>query len=105
MSLREAIDTAARGQEVPAAVLEGAFGEIMDGEATPVGTFESGRRAGSDTPYDLVGNVREWSESVPASWCEQDLEVPASFARCHERALATPALGVWRGTGGQPTLM
>ncbi len=37
MSLREAIDTAARGQEVPAEVLEGAFGEIMDGKATPVG--------------------------------------------------------------------
>jgi anthranilate phosphoribosyltransferase len=37
MSLREAIDTATRGQEVPAELLEGAFGEIMDGEATPVG--------------------------------------------------------------------
>lgn len=37
MSLREAIDTAARGQEVPAEVLEAAFGEIMDGKATPVG--------------------------------------------------------------------
>jgi anthranilate phosphoribosyltransferase len=37
VSLRDAIDAAVRGQEVPAAVLEAAFGEIMDGKATPVG--------------------------------------------------------------------
>ncbi len=29
MSLREAIDAAARGQDVPAELLEAAFGEIM----------------------------------------------------------------------------
>ena len=37
MSLREAIDAAVRGDEVPPAALEAAFGEIMDGKATPVG--------------------------------------------------------------------
>jgi anthranilate phosphoribosyltransferase len=36
MSLREAVDIAVRGEEVPAAVLEAAFGEIMDGKASPV---------------------------------------------------------------------
>jgi anthranilate phosphoribosyltransferase len=36
VSLREAIDAAVRGREVPGAVLEAAFGEIMDGEAAPV---------------------------------------------------------------------
>ncbi|MDJ0864931.1 MAG: anthranilate phosphoribosyltransferase [Myxococcota bacterium] len=35
MSLREALETAVRGDEVPAALLEAAFGEIMDGAAEP----------------------------------------------------------------------
>ena len=33
------------------------------GRSTPVGTFESGRDTGG--PFDLVGNVAEWTESVP----------------------------------------
>lgn len=37
MSLTAAIEIAVRGDEVPAPVLEAAFGEIMDGKATPVG--------------------------------------------------------------------
>jgi anthranilate phosphoribosyltransferase len=37
MSLREAIALAVRGEEVPSATLEAAFGEIMDGKATAVG--------------------------------------------------------------------
>jgi len=37
MSLAAAIEIATRGDEVPAAVLEAAFGEIMDAKATPVG--------------------------------------------------------------------
>jgi len=35
MSLREAIALASSGQDVPPAVLEAGFGEIMDGKATP----------------------------------------------------------------------
>ena len=35
MSLRDAIETAVRGDEVDAALLEAAFGEIMDGKASP----------------------------------------------------------------------
>ena len=36
MSLRDAIECAAEGREVPAALMEAAFGAIMDGEASPV---------------------------------------------------------------------
>jgi len=36
MSLREAIACAVAGEEVPAELLEAAFGEIMDGKASPV---------------------------------------------------------------------
>jgi anthranilate phosphoribosyltransferase len=36
MSLREAIDHAVSGREVPEPLLEAAFGEIMDGKASPV---------------------------------------------------------------------
>ncbi len=37
MSLRDAIRAASAREEVPAALLEAAFGEIMDGKASPVG--------------------------------------------------------------------
>jgi anthranilate phosphoribosyltransferase len=37
MSLREAIECAVRGQEVPPATLEAAFGEIADGQVSAVG--------------------------------------------------------------------
>ena len=36
MSLRQAIETAVAGREVDSSVLEAAFGEIMDGKASPV---------------------------------------------------------------------
>ncbi len=36
MSVRDAIEYAVRGDEVPAALLEAAFGEIMDGKSAPV---------------------------------------------------------------------
>ena len=49
-------------------------GELGLGEPTPVGTFESGRRPGSDQPYDLVGNVSEWTETVPPDWWARDVE-------------------------------
>ena len=35
MSLLEAIGLAVRGEEVPPAILEAAFGEIVDGDASP----------------------------------------------------------------------
>jgi hypothetical protein len=82
-------------------------GELGLGEPTPVGTFESGRRA-DGWPYDLVGNVSEWTESVPWSWCEDPglSEVGALPTRGEalgwqwRTVLRTPALAVWQGPGG-----
>ena len=75
-------------------------GELGLGEPTPVGTFESGRKANSKAPYDLIGNVSEWTESVPWSWCSGMLDVPISYALSVQRARQTPALAVWQQAGG-----
>lgn len=84
-------------------------GELGLGEPTPVGTFESGRRSEGNQPYDLIGNVSEWTETVPASWCLSDrsgdplggvLDPGASFAAACERVRSLPALTVWGGVGG-----
>ena len=75
-------------------------GELGLGEATPVGTFEMGRRTGGNSPYDLIGNVSEWTESVPSDWCKDTgLELGASFSQSRQRALATPALSTWGQLG------
>jgi hypothetical protein len=74
--------------------------ELGLGEPTPVGTFESGRRIEGDQPYDLVGNVSEWTESVPLSWCDEGLDPVGGFTSCRRRALAMPSLAVWQGVGG-----
>ncbi|MCA8949200.1 MAG: SUMF1/EgtB/PvdO family nonheme iron enzyme [Planctomycetes bacterium] len=88
-------------------------------ERTLVGTFESGRR-GVGQPYDLVGNVSEWTETVPVSWCVGDepgssssldfaLARPAAladrglslqFALARRAALADRALAVWQPLPG-----
>jgi len=86
-------------------------GELGLGEPTPVGTFESGRRPGSDQPYDLVGNVSEWTESVPSAWWEgepdsmggptkQQLDPLSSASILRQRVLCAPALAVWQEAGG-----
>lgn len=69
-------------------------GNLGLGEPTPVGTFESGRRFGGNSPYDLIGNVREWTETVPADWC-RSLDIASSFGANRRRVLTTPALSVW----------
>ncbi|HEU4419698.1 MAG TPA: SUMF1/EgtB/PvdO family nonheme iron enzyme, partial [Planctomycetota bacterium] len=85
--------------------------ELGLGESTPVGTFESGRRPGSDQPYDLVGNVSEWTETVPPAWWEgypihqesrssNQLDPLASVSMLREQVLRTPALAVWQEAGG-----
>ncbi len=92
--------------------------ELCLGEPTPVGTFESGRRAGSDQPYDLVGNVSEWTESVPSDWfrwrprdgslddaVRDDLDPAASCSRARKLVLRTPALAVWQQAGGVVPLL
>jgi hypothetical protein len=75
-------------------------GELGLGEPTPVGTFESGRRTGGDQPYDLIGNVGEWTETVPASWTSDELDPVASSAVGRRRTLRTPALAVWQWPAG-----
>lgn len=70
-------------------------------QAMPVGTFESGRKSGGYAPYDLIGNVREWTETVPHAWCKRGLlQVDGMFLRSWQRALSAPALSVWSSTGG-----
>ncbi len=60
MSLRQAIEIAVRGDEVPAAVLEAAIGEIMDGKATPVGitALLVALRAKGETADEIVATAR-----------------------------------------------
>lgn len=60
MSLAAAIDIAVRGDEVPAPVLEAAFGEIMDGKATPVtiAALLIALRTKGETAQELVAAAR-----------------------------------------------
>jgi len=83
--------------------------ELGLGQPTPVGTFESGRRTGGDQPYDWIGNVSEWTETVPAWWSEWwpaegaatgVLDPVSGLAACRRVVQATPALAVWEGPGG-----
>lgn len=77
-------------------------------QTTPVGTFESGRQAGGANPYDLIGNVSEWTESPVAWWCDprhdvaggQPLDPLGGIARARAEVMATPALAAWSGPGG-----
>lgn len=75
-------------------------GELGLGATTPVGTFESGRRGGGDQPYDLVGNVSEWTESVASSWRTNALEPTSAPQQGRRAALRSPALSVWTMPGG-----
>ena len=73
--------------------------ELRLGKPTPVGTFESGRRA--DGPYDLVGNLAEWTESVPGQWFVEDppfgaiASWPELLVLGPWKNARTPALSVW----------
>jgi anthranilate phosphoribosyltransferase len=60
MSLRDAIETAVRGDEVPAQTLEGAFGEIADGKASPVeiAALLVALRAKGETVGEIVAAAR-----------------------------------------------
>jgi len=71
MSLRKAIAEAVQGHEVPSAVLEAAFGEIMDGEAEPAAV--AGLLAALRTKGETVGEIvaaaralRARAETAPA---------------------------------------
>jgi len=60
MSIREAIDFAVQGQEVPAGTLEAAFGEIMDGEAgeASIAALLVALRAKGETVGEIVAAAR-----------------------------------------------
>ena len=75
--------------------------ELGLADVTPVGTFESGRRAGADQPYDLIGNVGEWTESVPAAWWSDSFDPRASLAVLQRSTLQVPALAAWAGPAGR----
>ncbi len=63
----------------------------------PVGTFESGRSG--DGPYDLIGNVAEWTETVPGAWFHFDRDWLSPMALAARRADRIAALAVWRLPG------
>lgn len=82
--------------------------ELGLGEPTLVGTFESGRRA-IGQPYDLVGNVSEWTETVPVEWCllddvaSDDVAGDATSLAYNaglDRARAAPAVALWQPLRG-----
>ncbi|MGE3173199.1 MAG: formylglycine-generating enzyme family protein [Planctomycetota bacterium] len=59
----------------------------------PVGTFESGRNG--DGPYDLIGNVSEWTETVPASWFHARREALPPVRVALGRLRRAVALTLW----------
>jgi formylglycine-generating enzyme required for sulfatase activity len=68
--------------------------ELGIGRAVPVGTFESGR-ASATAPYDLVGNIAEWTESVPLSFFRADPALLSASWSARRQLQASPALGAW----------
>ncbi len=60
---------------------------------TPVGAFESGRQG--DRPYDLLGNVSEWTETIDLDWSYYSPEVKRQYSWLNQfvdgmRACETP---------------
>jgi len=76
-------------------------GELGIGEVLPVGTFESGRRA-VGWPYDLIGNVSEWTDSVPIGFWQDDgmAALGTDMAELQRQCLQLPAVAVWQLPGG-----
>ena len=60
MSLREALELAVRGREVPGALLEAAFGEVMEGRASPVaaGALLVALRTKGETAAEIAAAAR-----------------------------------------------
>ncbi len=84
MSLQLAIETAAAGREVPADQLEAAFGEIMDGKASPVqsAALLVALRTRGETVAEIVAAARA-------------MRARASTAACHDPQTVDTC-----GTGG-----
>jgi anthranilate phosphoribosyltransferase len=71
VSLREAIDCAIRGREVPAELLGGAFGEIMQGQASDaaIAGLLVALRAKGETVGELVATARALREAAVTAPC------------------------------------
>lgn len=84
MSIAEALDAVMAGREVPAPILEGAFGVIMDGDATPaqIGALLVGLRTKGETVQEIAAVAR------------------AMRARADGAPLADPSAVDTCGTGG-----
>ncbi len=83
-------------------------GELgLDGPV-PVGTFESGRDADDRAPYDLLGNVAEWTESVGGRWFGGAGSALGAtvwwprYARGVVLVRAVPAMAAWAFDGLPP---
>ncbi len=80
MSLREAIATAVRGDEVPAPVLEAAFGEIMDGKASAVGI--AALLVALQTKGETVGEIVAAARAMRARARTAPLPDPRTLDTC-----------------------
>jgi anthranilate phosphoribosyltransferase len=71
MSLREALEFAVRGEEVPAELLEAAFGEIMDGQApaAQVAGLLTALRTKGETVGEIVAAARALRERAVSLPC------------------------------------
>lgn len=80
MSLRDAIEFAVRGEEVPDEVLEDAFGEIMDGDApaTQVAALLTALRTKGETVGEIVAAARALRERAVTVPCP----VPGAIDTC-----------------------
>lgn len=72
------------------------------GQPTPVGTFESGRSAHGQ-PYDLIGNVSEWTETVPLWWFRPSYgndPPPLEYLDGVRDVLGCSAIAIWQPIPG-----
>lgn len=76
-------------------------GDLGLGRAMPAGVFESGRSG--EACYDLIGNVAEWTESVPA-WFHSAFPLGWRIGGPYQGLVDSwerlpPSLRVWRSAG------
>ncbi len=80
MSVVAAIEIAVRGDEVPASVLESAFGEIMDGKASPVGI--AGLLVALRTKGETVGELVAVARTLRARGTQIRVPDPRTVDTC-----------------------
>lgn len=80
MSLREALEFAVLGEEVPEDVLEAAFGEIMDGKATPAAI--AGLLVALRTKGETVGEIVAAARALRARSVSVECPDPRAVDTC-----------------------